>query len=505
MEDDDYIPAPTVPLVHSVAELDFEYVAVECPTERILVCQAFLANNECVKGMECPGRHITHEEYDALRTLAVDNHPIQYNSSQTILVFGDGDFSWTRSLVGRLGGSAPNLVATTYDSFDVVSRKFGSAFDNIRWLSTSGQVHVCLGVDATHPQLGDELKRILPPQFAKGFDRVIFNFPHTDVDNLGKNCDGQGKDEATNSNRAMLGYVFVRAPRLLKPDGELHITTMQKPPYTDWGIDGLATVHPAWSLPLMTRFDYSAWPGYHHRQTNRDRSAALQKAATKMWSLRATERTVQVEEDAARRLRKLVPTAQTSWPYLRVHLFNQQGSSSPPPLPITPRPPAASVDSLPPYSPAKPAAPDSARQSPPPTSSLAPAPLVRKAARPPPTPPPQPVSLPRKVSRASTFSHTSLMNTTLKKAPSSTSTNGNGAAQPQRRARESSPDVIIISESPPDKKRKRDNAKPSTKPSAAKPVATKPVARAVRAPMRRARAHQQDDKGNTKEDAIELE
>lgn len=73
--------------------------------------------------------------------------PHGYNKSKRILLVGEGDFSFTRSLL-RLLGTGANLVATSYDSREVAHQKYASAADIEKELLASGVV-VKYGVDAT--------------------------------------------------------------------------------------------------------------------------------------------------------------------------------------------------------------------------------------------------------------------------------------------------------------------------------------------------------------------
>ena len=47
------------------------------------------------------------------------NAMVPYKQNQSILVVGDGNFSWSAALCGQLGGGA-GITATTYDTEDIV-------------------------------------------------------------------------------------------------------------------------------------------------------------------------------------------------------------------------------------------------------------------------------------------------------------------------------------------------------------------------------------------------
>jgi hypothetical protein len=102
---------------------------------------------------------------------------MDYTPSQHILIVGDGDFSFSASLVALLqgqqgggggGGGAPrasSIVATALDTAEAVRATFRSAPINLALLGLVGAA-VAHGVDA----------RTLPAATTP-FDRVVFNFP----------------------------------------------------------------------------------------------------------------------------------------------------------------------------------------------------------------------------------------------------------------------------------------------------------------------------------------
>ena len=112
---------------------------------------------------------------------------------QSILVIGDGDFSFSVALVSQLeillagekgqgqgqgqDRAKVEVLATCYDSFETLSGRYPSAAAHIGALNSSDRVRVrtsvqC-GVDATN----------LPPSVLScaPFDTVIFNFPYADT------------------------------------------------------------------------------------------------------------------------------------------------------------------------------------------------------------------------------------------------------------------------------------------------------------------------------------
>ncbi|KAJ8637160.1 hypothetical protein MRB53_011427 [Persea americana] len=92
-----------------------------------------------------------------------------YFSLHQILLVGEGDFSFSLCLA-KAFGSASNLVTTSLDNYDVVTKKYSQAESNIQNLVKLGAA-VLHGVDATKMKLHPDLSM-------RKFDRIIFNFPH---------------------------------------------------------------------------------------------------------------------------------------------------------------------------------------------------------------------------------------------------------------------------------------------------------------------------------------
>lgn len=195
--------------------------------------------------------------------------------SRRVLLVGEGNFSFALALL-RLRNQQPgvdrgelpsgaNLTATGFDSESTVLQKYPDAADILRELDEA-HVRVLHEVDATDIQrrvrIGSGKKGTGPPDFAKQFDRIIFNFPH-----VGKGI----KDEARNvaENQALLIGFFRSAMPMLRPGGEINITLKKGKPYDLWNLKGLGAKLTLGSMKYETalHFDVDAYPGYTHRRT----------------------------------------------------------------------------------------------------------------------------------------------------------------------------------------------------------------------------------------------
>lgn len=71
-----------------------------------------------------------------------------FKVDDTVLLIGEGDFSFAKSLVTQNFILPENLVATSYDSLDEVKQKYPGAEETLNQLESDG-VRVMHEVDAT--------------------------------------------------------------------------------------------------------------------------------------------------------------------------------------------------------------------------------------------------------------------------------------------------------------------------------------------------------------------
>ena len=100
---------------------------------------------------------------------------IPFQSTDNILLIGEGDFSFSVALLQHpplpLEHLPPaNITATSYDSEDECYIKYSEAQQYVRVLRENG-VQVLFGVDATKLEKTSALK-------GKMFDHIVWNFPH---------------------------------------------------------------------------------------------------------------------------------------------------------------------------------------------------------------------------------------------------------------------------------------------------------------------------------------
>ncbi|KAL1676363.1 hypothetical protein EV122DRAFT_292017 [Schizophyllum commune] len=239
---------------------------------------------------------------------------IPFRATDTILLIGEGNFSFARALVvdapGDLAQLPPsNITATAYDSEEECYAKYPDAEAIVTDLRERG-VHVLFGVDATRLDKISGLKN-------KKWDKIVWNFPHA-----GKGITDQDRNILSNQT-LILGFLRA-AGKLLRPGpapqvhtarkkkktdddeedeapasededmegdssdssatrGTVLITLRNVVPYTLWDVPRLAKTppppasssmppNPSYTLLRSFTFHRSIWKGYEHRMTKGERA-----------------------------------------------------------------------------------------------------------------------------------------------------------------------------------------------------------------------------------------
>lgn len=200
---------------------------------------------------------------------------IPFQQDETVLLVGEGDFSFAVSLIEEKYVSPSNLIATSYDTKEQVEQKYVDGLKNITFLEEQG-VQVHFSIDGTallgnfKPTKKSVLKLFNPP---KPLNHIMFNFPHT----------GKGvKDMARNvrdHQRLVDGY-FKSANELLsvhsqldlggyavEPSTSVILSVFEGEPYVSWGIKALAR-GAGLKVERSGAFIWEAFPSYHHKRTN---------------------------------------------------------------------------------------------------------------------------------------------------------------------------------------------------------------------------------------------
>ncbi|EME44806.1 hypothetical protein DOTSEDRAFT_173177 [Dothistroma septosporum NZE10] len=173
-------------------------------------------------------------------------------ASDRILLIGEGDFSFAKSVVEHHG--ACDIVASCYDSKETLFEKYDpQAEEHITYLEEEGQT-ILYNVDATKLATNKALKRN-----GEHFDVVMFNFPHVG----GKSTD---VNRQVRFNQELLVKFFTTSTSLLSQSGTIVVTLFEGEPYTLWNIRDLAR-HSGLEVVRSFKFRAEAYPGYSHART----------------------------------------------------------------------------------------------------------------------------------------------------------------------------------------------------------------------------------------------
>ncbi|KAI8940990.1 hypothetical protein NX059_002239 [Plenodomus lindquistii] len=229
---------------------------------------------------------------------ASQKHDVPFGAYDHILLVGEGDFSFTRSLVVEHG--CANVTATSFDTEEEVREKypqFANIAEELNDLTPPVPLHH--GIDATKlnsykalrcqrddddniPLSEDAIKDEQGTR-GEGWDIIGFQFPHTgglstDVNRqvranqallvaFFKAClDCSTPKKRIQLLQAQANPTLPRIRPFLRMGGKIIVTLFEGEPYTLWNIRDLAR-HAGLKVVESWKFDWSQYPGYAHVRT----------------------------------------------------------------------------------------------------------------------------------------------------------------------------------------------------------------------------------------------
>ncbi|SCU89783.1 LAFA_0E20868g1_1 [Lachancea sp. 'fantastica'] len=225
---------------------------------------------------------------------------IPFGPNSTLLLVGEGDFSFARSIVSQNYVKPENLLVTSFDNSPTeLKLKYPKSFEDNYDFLKQNDVQVFFRIDATNLIKSFKFSRkttwskIAGPEWAtKPLEGILFNFPHT-----GKGIKDQDKN-IRDHQELVLGYFqsckqFFKAVNqtalngsalnysqgyTIKHDaatnkvssegyGKVYLSVFTGEPYDSWQIKILARTA-GWKVERSGNFQWANYPEYSHRRTN---------------------------------------------------------------------------------------------------------------------------------------------------------------------------------------------------------------------------------------------
>lgn len=214
---------------------------------------------------------------------------IPFEAQDTVLLVGEGDFTYALSLVKQNYVAPENLIATSFDSREELLAKYSDVQKVLDDLENEG-VKVLHEVDCTRLAACLNLNKnkkqtTLLFSTPRRLNNIMFNFPHTgrgmkDVDRnirdhqklvLGyfENCKEVFKlvnaDIRAREKQDFSGYTTLANRENYKQ--RIILSLFEGEPYISWGVKALAR-SVGYRVERSGAMDWSAFEGYHHKRTN---------------------------------------------------------------------------------------------------------------------------------------------------------------------------------------------------------------------------------------------
>lgn len=222
---------------------------------------------------------------------------LPFSSDSTLFLVGEGDFSFAKSIIELQYIQPENLIITSFDSgIKELKLKYPHSFEENYNFLKENEVVMLFGIDATNLKKSLKITKKTPWQKVVGnswttkkLDFILFNFPHT-----GRGIKDQGRNihehqqlvykyfdsckqlfRLVNSSQIMLnssismgGYSLNNETRVDDEGyGKVVLSLFSGEPYDSWQIKILAKDN-GWKVDRSGKFDWSKFPGYHHKRTN---------------------------------------------------------------------------------------------------------------------------------------------------------------------------------------------------------------------------------------------
>ncbi|AET38809.1 25S rRNA (uracil2634-N3)-methyltransferase Ecym_3318 [Eremothecium cymbalariae DBVPG len=230
---------------------------------------------------------------------------VPFERDATLLLVGEGDFSFAKSIVEQGYIKPENLIVTSYDSGTTeINLKYPHTFsENYDYLVSRG-IKIFFRIDATKLISSFKLtkrtpwSKVLGPQWgSKPLNYIMFNFPHTGhsikdqdrnikehqelvygyFDSCNQLFQLVNNNSGPNCNSSMNGYSLDGEAQLNDDSGKVIISLFAGEPYESWKIKLLAKNN-NFRLERSNKFEWSTYQGYNHKRTRSEQDTTVPAA-----------------------------------------------------------------------------------------------------------------------------------------------------------------------------------------------------------------------------------
>ncbi len=200
------------------------------------------------------------------------------NSNWRILTIGDGDLSFSSSLLKH---HKPKLLtATIYDELKNLCHKYSDEhYLTIKQLGSE----VLTNFDVTNSTTWQSLKK-------NQFDLIIFQFPlvpaFESIQDFKQNCLDKGISVNTLNRQLLRQFLLNSFQYFLDPHGAqlCYITSKDVKPYREWAIESSLTYDTDINYLGSMKFNITLFPGYQIRNVDRNKHVKDTLGITYVWS-----------------------------------------------------------------------------------------------------------------------------------------------------------------------------------------------------------------------------
>lgn len=242
--------------------------------------------------------NLAHKEFQRAKAGSF----VPFTKDSTVMLVGEGDFSFAKSLIDENYIKPEDMIVTSFDSgVTELKLKYPNSFENNYAFLVENNVTILFRVDATNLIKSLKISKKSPWSKIVGnkwngkvLESILFNFPHTgrgikDQDrnikehqtllhDYFKSCKQlfqlvNNDRKVLDSNRCMGGYsTGSTSDQKIDSEGygKVILTLFNGEPYDSWQIKILAKEN-GWKLERSAKFEWSKYPGYHHKRTNSEK------------------------------------------------------------------------------------------------------------------------------------------------------------------------------------------------------------------------------------------